>query len=46
MALHGLAIGFHLARGAVQDLPLNLVLLSMSLFVLWGLLWRVPQTDQ
>lgn len=31
-----LAIGFHLRRGEMQVLPVNVVLLALSLFVLWG----------
>lgn len=30
------AIVFHLARGESQALPLNFILLALSLFILWG----------
>jgi hypothetical protein len=33
---------FHLTRGEVAMLPLNLVLLTMSLFVFWGRRKGVP----
>jgi hypothetical protein len=36
------AIMFHLSRGEASVIPLNLVLLSLSLFVLWGRRRRVP----
>lgn len=31
-----LAIPFHIRRGEMQTLPLNLVLLALALFVAWG----------
>lgn len=31
-----LAMGVHLSRGELMVLPMNLVLLALSLFVLWG----------
>jgi uncharacterized membrane protein YphA (DoxX/SURF4 family) len=34
--LQVLAIGFHVSRGEFQALPLNAVLLALSMFVLWG----------
>jgi hypothetical protein len=34
--LQVVAIGFHALRGEFSVLPLNIVLLSLSLFVLWG----------
>ena len=40
--LQVLAIGFHATRGEFAVLPLNLVLLPLCVFVLWGRGWRVP----
>lgn len=37
-----LAIGLHFSRSEFQVLPVNLVLLAPSLFVLWGRLRKVP----
>jgi putative oxidoreductase len=37
-----LAIGFHISRGEVMVLPMNLVLLALSLFVLWGRERKAP----
>lgn len=37
-----LAIGLHTMRGEFQVLPVNLVLLALSLFVLWGRLRKAP----
>lgn len=37
-----LAIGLHTIRGEFQILPVNLVLLALSLFVLWGRLRKAP----
>ncbi|RYE58850.1 MAG: DoxX family protein [Hyphomicrobiales bacterium] len=37
-----LAIGLHSMRGEFQVLPVNLVLLALSLFVLWGRLRKAP----
>jgi len=37
-----LAIGLHTMRGEFQVLPVNLVLLGLSLFVLWGRLRKAP----
>ena len=37
-----LAIGLHSSRGEFQVLPVNLVLLALSLFVLWGRLRKAP----
>ena len=37
-----LAIGLHTMRGEFQILPVNLVLLALSLFVLWGRLRQAP----
>jgi uncharacterized membrane protein YphA (DoxX/SURF4 family) len=34
--LQVLAIGFHVSRGEFQALPLNAVLIALSIFVLWG----------
>jgi uncharacterized membrane protein YphA (DoxX/SURF4 family) len=41
-AIQVLAIGLHTTRGEFQVLPLNLVLLALSLFVLWGRLRKAP----
>lgn len=37
-----LAIGLHTMRGEFQVLPVNLVLLALSLFVLWGRTRKAP----
>lgn len=37
-----LAIGVHIARGELGVLPMNLVLLALSLFVLWGRERKAP----
>jgi len=37
-----LAIAFHLSRGEVSALPLNLAFAALSAFVAWGRLKRVP----
>ena len=37
-----LAIGLHSTRGEFQVLPVNLVLLALSLFVLWGRTRKAP----
>jgi uncharacterized membrane protein YphA (DoxX/SURF4 family) len=37
-----LAIGFHISRGELMVLPMNLVLLALSLFVLWGRERKAP----
>ena len=34
--LQVLAIGFHVSRGEFQALPLNALLIALSVFVLWG----------
>jgi len=36
IVLQVLAIGFHLMRGEAAIVPLNLVVLHLCLFVLWG----------
>ena len=41
-----LAIGLHSSRGEFQVLPVNLVLLALSLFVLWGRLRKAPITPR
>lgn len=41
-AIQVLAIGLHSMRGEFQVLPVNLVLLSLSLFVLWGRSRKAP----
>ena len=40
--LQVLATGFHLSRGEASVVPLNVVLLALSLFVLWGRNRRAP----
>jgi hypothetical protein len=40
--LQVLAIAFHVSRGEAAVTPLNLVLLALSLFVLWGRGRRAP----
>jgi uncharacterized membrane protein YphA (DoxX/SURF4 family) len=42
IVLQILAIGFHASRGEFAVLPLNLVLLPLCVFVLWGRGRRVP----
>jgi putative oxidoreductase len=37
-----LAMPFHLSRGEVSVLPINLVLLALSLFILWGRWKKAP----
>lgn len=37
-----LAVGLHSSRGEFQVLPINLILLALSLFVLWGRLRKAP----
>ena len=41
-AIQVLAIGLHSMRGEFQVLPVNFVLLALSLFVLWGRLRKAP----
>jgi uncharacterized membrane protein YphA (DoxX/SURF4 family) len=42
-AIQLLAIGFHMARGELAQMaPINLTLLGLSLFVLWGRLKMAP----
>ena len=41
-AIQMLAIGFHVSRGEFAVLPLNVVLLALSLFVLWGRERKAP----
>ena len=42
-AIQVLAIGLHAMRGeSAQTLPMNLVLLALSLFVLWGRTRKAP----
>ena len=43
MALQIASISFHLARGEMPDLLLNLALLCVCLFVLWGRVWKAPR---
>jgi hypothetical protein len=42
VVLQVLAIGFHTSRGEFSPLPLNFVLLPLSIFVLWGRAKKVP----
>lgn len=42
VVLQVLAFGFHVTRGEFDVLPLNVVLLSLSAFVLWGRGKRLP----
>ncbi|MNL87944.1 hypothetical protein D3C87_2173820 [compost metagenome] len=37
-----LAMGVHISRGEFMVLPMNLVLLALSLFVLWGRERKAP----
>ena len=37
-----LAIPFHLARGEAEMLPVNLVLLALAVFVIWGRSRKAP----
>lgn len=37
-----LAMGVHISRGEFMVLPMNLVLLALSLFVLWGRARKAP----
>ena len=41
-AIQVLAMGLHSMRGEFQVLPVNLVLLALSLFVLWGRTSKAP----
>ncbi|MGO9135671.1 MAG: DoxX family protein [Methylovirgula sp.] len=40
--LQVLAAGFHISRGEFSVLPVNVVLLLLSIFVLWGRSQRAP----
>jgi hypothetical protein len=42
VVLQLLAMAFHVSRGEIPVLPLNLVLLTLSAFVLWGRATRAP----
>lgn len=42
IALQVLAMGFHLMRGEAMVLPMNLLLLALAAFVLWGRSKAVP----
>ncbi len=42
IALQVLAMGFHLMRGEAMVLPMNVVLLALAAFVLWGRTRAVP----
>ena len=42
IALQVLAMGFHLMRGDAMVLPMNVVLLALAAFVLWGRTRAVP----
>ncbi|MFN4922215.1 MULTISPECIES: DoxX family protein [Bradyrhizobium] len=37
-----LAIGFHISRGELNVLPMNLALLGLAVFVLWGRVKKAP----
>jgi uncharacterized membrane protein YphA (DoxX/SURF4 family) len=37
-----LAMGFHASRGEFQVLPMNAILLSLSVFILWGRAQKSP----
>ena len=41
-AIQLLAIPFHLSRGEAQVLPMNFVLLALSLLIIWGRTKRAP----
>ncbi len=40
--LQALAIAFHLSRGEAMVVPLNLVLIALSAFILWGRARKAP----
>lgn len=42
IVLQVLAMGFHLMRGEAMVLPMNVVLLALAAFVLWGRTKAVP----
>lgn len=42
IVLQVLAMGFHLSRGETMVLPMNLVLLALAAFVLWGRTRALP----
>lgn len=42
IVLQGLAFGFHATRGEFDVLPLNIILLSLAAFILWGRGRRLP----
>jgi hypothetical protein len=42
-SLHIAAISFHIARGETHVILLNLSVLALSLFVLWGRAWMRPR---
>jgi uncharacterized membrane protein YphA (DoxX/SURF4 family) len=42
VVLQVLAMGFHLSRGEANMLPVNVVFLALSLFVLWGRSRKAP----
>jgi uncharacterized membrane protein YphA (DoxX/SURF4 family) len=44
--LQVLALAFHLSRGEAEVTPLNIVLLALSLFVLWGRNSKAPITPR
>ena len=42
VAIQVLAIGFHITRGEVHGLPMNVVLLALAAFVVWGRTRKAP----
>ncbi|MEN9865190.1 MAG: hypothetical protein RL748_780 [Pseudomonadota bacterium] len=42
IALQVLATAFHLMRGEAQSVPLNIILIALALFVLWGRSSKAP----
>lgn len=42
VVLQIVAMAFHVSRGEISVLPLNLVLLTLSAFILWGRSTRAP----
>ncbi|WP_439402052.1 DoxX family protein [Bradyrhizobium sp. DASA03068] len=44
--LQVIALVFHLSRGEAEVAPLNIVLLALSLFVLWGRRSKAPITPR
>jgi uncharacterized membrane protein YphA (DoxX/SURF4 family) len=44
--LQVIALVFHLSRGEAEVAPLNIILLALSLFVLWGRSSKAPITSR